>query len=177
MMRQLIAVVSMVIFVMFTATSAQARHHKHHHHRVQLVTVNPYIHCDDRYPASCGVVHRTKIERHTRIASDTSERIVSHPSGCPGRAFCGCGVSVKVFGHPVRDLYLAANWRRFPSASPAPGMVAYRSHHVMYIESYDGNGNAVVYDPNSGGHQTRVHVRSLAGYRVVNPHGSRMAMQ
>jgi len=51
-------------------------------------------------------------------------------------------------------------------------MVAARSGHVMYIEAYNGDGTALVYDPNSGGHKTRVHVRSLAGYRVVNPHGS-----
>ena len=102
--------------------------------------------------------------------------IVSHPAGCPRRLFCGCGVAVRAFGRPVRSLFLAANWGRFPSASPTGGMVAYRRGHVMYIERYLGNGSAVVYDPNSGGGATRVHVRSLAGYRVVNPRGgSRLA--
>lgn len=96
-------------------------------------------------------------------------RIVSHPSGCPRRAFCGCGVSVKVFGYPVRNLFLAANWLKFPRANPAPGMVAARHGHVMYIMSYNGDGTATVYDPNSGGHQTRIHTRSLSGYRIVNP--------
>ena len=95
--------------------------------------------------------------------------IVSHPAGCPSRLFCGCGVSVRVFGRPVRNLYLAANWLRFPSAAPSAGMVAARNGHVMYIEQYLGEGKAVVYDPNSGGGQTRVHVRSLSGYKVVNP--------
>lgn len=101
------------------------------------------------------------------------EQVVSHPSGCPRTAFCGCGVSVKVFGRPIRNLFLASNWFKFPRATPAPGMVAVRNsgHHVMYIERVDANGNAVVYDPNSGGHQTRVHTRSLAGYKIVNPHG------
>jgi hypothetical protein len=56
-------------------------------------------------------------------------------------------------------------------------MAAVRNHHVMIIRSVDANGNATVYDANSGGHQTRIHVRSLSGYRVVNPHGSHMAMQ
>lgn len=95
--------------------------------------------------------------------------VVSHPAGCPRTLFCGCGVSVRVFGRPVRSLYLAAAYGRFPSASPASGMVAWRRGHVMFIESYLGNNTAVVYDPNSGGGATRVHTRSLAGYRIVNP--------
>jgi hypothetical protein len=74
-----------------------------------------------------------------------------------------------VFGRPVRELYLARNWYKFPRAHAAAGMVAVRRHHVMYIQSVDANGNATVYDPNSGGHQTRIHTRSLAGFTVVNP--------
>lgn len=109
---------------------------------------------------------------HTAVGS-----IVDHPSGCPSRAFCGCGVSVKVFGHPVKGLFAAAAWFKFPRATPAAGMVAVRNHHVMYILAYDGNGNATVYDPNSGGHLTRIHERSLAGYRIVNPHVNRYAQR
>jgi hypothetical protein len=102
------------------------------------------------------------------LVSAAGAQDVAHPAGCPWRAFCGCGVSVKIFGHPVRDLFLAANWYRFPRAAPGPGMVAVRRHHVMAILSYNGS-SATVYDPNSGGHGTRVHERSLAGYTVVNP--------
>lgn len=117
--------------------------------------------------------HKKKIHNYSNNpVVEYDGRIVEHPAGCPRRAFCGCGVSVKVFGRPVRELFLASNWRKFPSAMAAPGMVAWRSGHVMYIESLDANGNAVVYDPNSGGHRTRVHTRSLAGYRIVNPHGT-----
>ena len=102
------------------------------------------------------------------LVSVANAQDVAHPAGCPWRSFCGCGVSVKIFGHPVRDLYLAANWFRFPRAAPAPGMVAVRRHHVMAIIAYNGR-TATVYDPNSGHHGTRVHERSLAGYTVVNP--------
>jgi hypothetical protein len=42
---------------------------------------------------------------------------------------------------------------------------------VAYIESADGDGQATLYDPNSGGHLTRVHKRSLAGATIVNPRG------
>lgn len=120
---------------------------------------------------ACMIAATPALARHHHTRQLESSQIVSHPHGCPLRAFCGCGVAVKVFGRPIRELFLAANWFKFPRAHPAPGMVAVRNHHVMYIVAYDGNGNATVYDPNSGGHKTRVHSRSLAGYRIVNPNG------
>jgi hypothetical protein len=49
-------------------------------------------------------------------------------------------------------------------------MAAVRAHHVMVIREYLGAGLALVYDANSGRHMTRVHVRSLAGYAIVDPH-------
>lgn len=94
------------------------------------------------------------------------------PAGCP-RRYCGCGVSLKVFGKIIPELNLAYNWKRkFPRASPAPGMVAARSGHAFYIVSVLDSSNVVAYDPNSGGGRTRIHERSLRGYTVVNPHGS-----
>lgn len=98
--------------------------------------------------------------------------VVAHPAGCPARAFCGCGTAVRLLGSPVRSLWLAANWLRFPRAAPAPGMAAARRGHVFAIEQVLGNGKVLAYDPNSGGRKTRIHVRSLAGYTVVNPHGA-----
>lgn len=120
------------------------------------------------YPAEA------KKRRYDRIVYDEGQ-IVNHPAGCPRRAFCGCGVSIKVFGHPVKNLFLASNWFKFPRAQAAPGMVAVRHGHVMYIMAMDANGNATVYDPNSGQHRTRIWTRSLAGYTVVNPNGQRHA--
>lgn len=99
----------------------------------------------------------------------SSAHIVAHPDGCPHIAFCGCGASVRVFGHPVRELWLASNWYKYPRTSPAPGMVAVRAHHVFVLEADLGGGVWEVYDANSGGHATRIHGRSLAGYTVVNP--------
>ncbi len=103
-------------------------------------------------------------------------QIVSHPAGCPSRAFCGCGASVEVFGRSIRELWLASNWFRFPPAAPAPGMIAVRRHHVFVIRQVLGGGKVLAYDANSGRRQTRIHVRSLAGYSVRNPHaGQRYA--
>jgi hypothetical protein len=112
--------------------------------------------------------HHHKHQHHyTHVISQG--QVVSHPSGCPSSAFCGCGAAVHLFGAPIRSLWLAASWFRFPPASPAPGMVAVRSHHVMVIEHVTGPRTAVVFDANSGHHLTRVHEVSLAGYSIRNP--------
>lgn len=141
------------ITLALTSTSALAKsHHSHSYHR--------------QYHRHSQVKHHNIYDRGTALA---------HPEGCPWHAFCGCGVSVKVFGHVVADLKLAWNWaRKFPHAAPGPGKVAVWPHHVVYIESYQ-NGIALVYDPNSGGHQTRVHHRSLAGAVIVDPKGTKIA--
>ena len=93
------------------------------------------------------------------------------PHGCP-QSFCGCGAAIRVFGRIVPDLNLAANWLRFPRASPAPGMVAARHGHVFVLEQHLGGDMWMAYDANSGGHATRIHARSLRGYAVVNPHAA-----
>lgn len=110
-----------------------------------------------------------------RTASEPRQRaaatVVSHPPGCPSRAFCGCGAAVRIFGSPVRSLWLAANWLRFPKTAPAPGMVAARRGHVFVLEADLGGGKWLAYDANSGGRKTRIHARSIAGYVIVDPRG------
>lgn len=113
-----------------------------------------------------------------RQVTAINPQIVAHPEGCPRRLFCGCGATKRlkeVWGIIVekpRELWLAANWYRFPKSEPAPGMIAVRRHHVYVIEAYLGANKVLAYDANSGGGKTRIHVRSLAGYAVVNPRGS-----
>lgn len=97
--------------------------------------------------------------------------VVAHPAGCPARAFCGCGAAVRVFGSPIRSLWLAANWFKFPRSAPAAGMVAVRRHHVFVLEAHIGGDTWQVYDANSGRRLTRIHARSIAGYTIVNPRG------
>lgn len=104
-----------------------------------------------------------------RVMAEGAGRIVAHPSGCPRRAFCGCGAAVRIFGKPIRSLWRAANWFRFPRTSPAPGTVAVRKHHVFVLEHHIGGSVWQVYDANSGGRRTRIHARSIAGYVIVQP--------
>ena len=100
------------------------------------------------------VFHATKAYAGER---DRRGEITAHPAGCPHFLFCGCGVSVRVFGRPVRSLYLATAWRKFPRAAPHIGTVAiFGASHVAYVELIDGR-SVLLYDPNSGGGKTRLH--------------------
>lgn len=166
-MKQLMMALLAVLITVAVSAPAEARHHhRHHHYR----TTTTFSASRSQYQANYAVYQRQMAEYHAAVGHVVGGR----PSGCPS-AYCGCGVSLKVFGRIIPRLNLASNWYSFPSASPGPGMVAVRNHHVMLIEHMDSNGNAVVYDPNSGGHATRIHTVSLRGYHIVNPHGSRMA--
>lgn len=100
----------------------------------------------------------------------TSGTVVGgRPAGCPSR-YCGCGISIDVFGKIIPELNLAANWiRKFPRATEAPGMVAARPGHVMRLRSHVAGTVWMVFDPNSGRGLTRVHARSIAGYAIVDP--------
>lgn len=122
---------------------------------------------------TAGLLTHPAVRETIGAINSIATRIVDHPPGCPRRAFCGCGVSLYVFGKAVvaGGLAIAKEWLRFPRAEPGPGMVAARRGHVFAILRNLGNGRVLAYDPNSGGHRTRVHVRSLAGYTVVNPRG------
>jgi hypothetical protein len=97
--------------------------------------------------------------------------IGGRPAQCP-RAYCGCGASLHLFGRIIPALNLAANWFRFPRAAPAPRMVAVRRHHVFVLEQHVGGSIWIVHDSNSGGRATRLHARSIAGYKIVNPSGA-----
>jgi hypothetical protein len=106
------------------------------------------------------------------LTSGASAQVVEHPAGCPRVLFCACGASVKLFGHAVPNLFAARSWYRFPRSAPAPRMVAVRPHHVFVLLEHVAGSSWLVYDANSGGHATRVHVRSIAAYTIVNAAGA-----
>jgi hypothetical protein len=59
-------------------------------------------------------------------------------------------------------------------------MAAARSGHVMLLvedrgRDRRGNPQWLVWDANSGNGLTRIHVRSIRGFAVVNPHGAKLA--
>lgn len=94
---------------------------------------------------------------------------------------CGCEVSLKLFGRVIHspNLKQAKTYLQvFPRAHLAANMVGANWHHVVIVESVS-NGMVQIWDPNSGGRMTRRHTMPerefLARYKVVDPHGSRLA--
>jgi hypothetical protein len=125
---------------------------------------------------------RVNVESSVRVRRDRARRAVGpeasqraqiiggRPAGCP-KAFCGCAASIKLFGKIRADLNLASNWlRKFPRTSPAPMMAAARRGHVMVLLEHVGGDRWLTYDGNSGKGLTRIHVRSIRGFAVVDPH-------
>jgi hypothetical protein len=150
------AVVIVALLVLFSVPAEAHRHHRHHHHHFQ---------------SRASLFGAAQVIGDARVIGDAlaSQRIVSgRPSGCP-HAFCGCEASLFRFGRIIPQLNLAANWRRFPRAPPGPGMAAVRSGHVMILQQQVAGNIWYVHDGNSGGHVTREHPRSIAGYTIVDP--------
>lgn len=154
--------ITFFLFVLFSVNSADARRH-HPVPAASEAVAGPWALFGPPEAAP------TRQRGRHRASQGVSGAVVAHPAGCPRRAFCGCGASVRVFGHSVRGLWLAASWLRFPRAAPASGMVAARRGHVFVLEHHISGNTWMVYDANSGRGATRIHPRSLAGYTVVNP--------
>lgn len=110
-------------------------------------------------------------KRMGKARIEDGARYLPHPPGCPRIAFCACGASVEIFGKAIRSLWPARAWYKFPRTSPGYKMVAVRAHHVFVLISHVGGNEWLVRDYNSGGHKSREHVRSIAGYKIVNPNG------
>ena len=153
------------------ATNAEARHR----HRTVVADpgCNVIFPCEGVTASPRGemIARKLRFGAPQKVYSGHRSEVVAHPSGCPARLFCGCGAAVRVFGAPLRSLWAAAAWFKFPRSNPAPGMVAVRRHHVFVLEQHIEGNVWLAFDANSGGHATRIHARSIAGYAIVNPHG------
>lgn len=128
-----------------------------------------YCASDQTYRQTCWQVEKRIQSRRTgRAGYSEDAQIVAHPEGCPRRLFCGCGVSVKAFGKPIRELFLASNYGYYFNVGTfAAGNAAWTSGHVVYILG-GTESNALVYDPNSGQRLTRIHHRDLSRYRIAD---------
>jgi len=167
-------VVCTVASLLILTGQAEARqHHRAFVHHSHFYSHHIYAH--HSYSRHAYVRHGYDLQNFRQSWAMASpggeERVIgSRPSGCPNR-FCGCEASLYKFGRIIPELNLASNWRRFPRAAPSPGMAAVRSGHVMILESQVSGNVWNVHDGNSGGHVTREHARSIAGYTIVDPNG------
>jgi hypothetical protein len=151
------AIVPVACMLLFSVQAEARPHHRNHYHYHYHHHHHHYSHHQFRSMASS----LGDIQGSVRIVS-------GRPSGCP-HSFCGCEASLYRFGRIIPHLNLATNWRRFPRAAPAPGMAAVRSGHVMILQQHLAGNIWKVHDGNSGGHLTREHPRSIAGYTIVDP--------
>jgi len=171
---ELIKVLPVFITALFVCLISTAADAQHRNRATQGVIVCDQRGCSDR------AVTRHRDDAGTARADvdvvDANGNVVGgRPAGCPSE-FCGCEASLYVFGEIRRELNLASAWmRKFPRAQPAAGMAAVRNHHVMILMSHMDGKDWMVHDGNSGGRKTREHVRSIAGYVIVDPHGARAA--
>ena len=186
MHRTVCAVVACIATApLFLPSQAEARryhrttiHHVYSHHAYAYRSYSRRAYVDRGYTRRAyvrGYGRQNFRQAWAMAAPAGEERVVgSRPYGCPNR-FCGCEASLYKFGRIIPELNLAANWRRFPRAAPAPGMAAVRPGHVMILESQVSGNIWTVHDGNSGGHVTREHAVSIAGYSIVNPNAGSFA--
>ena len=158
----------LVLVASFLVISSSASDARPSRPSVNVSECNVTMPCDFSGPQ----IRSGRIASYPREQHAFAQRVISHrnamaevndgraqvvggrPAGCP-RSFCGCGASIRVFGHIVPGLNLAANWLRFPRTAPAPGMVAARRGHVFVLEQHVEGDTWMAYDANSGGHATR----------------------
>jgi len=165
----------LAIFAIAATTTANAQHRRTHHQRAAVIVCDERGCSDQTRARNSQARAETSYASYAMDANGNSAVIGGRPAGCP-RNFCGCEASRYLFGEIRAELNLASNWiRKFPRTSPAPGMAAARSGHVMILMSHVGGNDWLVHDGNSGGGLTRQHVRSISGYVVVDPNGSRSA--
>ena len=183
MPRMTLAAIAAVLLIFISPAQAKTKHHK-------TTIAKTSITCGyDRGVSLCPVTEQAPMGRRPGTVAVNGYDVASGDGVVGGRPpecnirirgrlipYCGCETSLKVFGKVIPELMLAYNWRKFPRANPASGMVAYRSGHVFYIQSVIDSETVVAYDPNSGGSRTRIHTVSLRGYHVVDPNGNRVAM-
>ncbi len=124
---------------------------------------------DDDRDTSTRMARRATGKPAGRRSRPPNVSLIPHPPGCPARAFCACGASVKVFGKSVRSLWPSSAWLRFPRSSPGHMRVAVRRGHVFVIDYMVDGSTAMAWDYNSGRRLSRYHPRSIVGYRIVDP--------
>lgn len=118
-------------------------------------------------------VKRVKHERrsrHVAVPAVSPQVVGSRPAPCP-RRYCGCALSLKLFGVVKPALNIAENWKGFPRVDPAPGVIAAIRGHVLEVRRHIAGTLYEVWDPNSGRGLTRIHARDLSRYTFHNPHG------
>lgn len=173
-MKYLVAILALMLSI----SSADARKRQHYQHRSAPIQQNFGFDQSNPMVTFQGVDKQHTFGEYTRRNTNSSLRqhsnvqMLAHPTGCPRRAFCGCGAAIEKFGTPRRDLWTARAWFAFPKvgvASASSGDAMVRSHHVAILRSHVSGTLWLVADHNSGGGKSRLHVRDISGWTIVRP--------
>jgi hypothetical protein len=170
-MKKIVAFAALIVM----STPAYSKPHPHIYQQVRTqVQQAPQqqVRALQRVHIKRVLIRRQPIQNNTsRIVNHYPEIIMlPHPEGCPATAFCGCGAAKDLgIEDKAKALWAAVNWFKFPRAQPAPNMAAVAQHHVFVLKKDMGGGQWLVADYNSGGHLSRLHVRGLGGFTIVNP--------
>src|ERR1700691_595017 len=111
--------IALIVLALLFSTQANAHHHKQY-----------------RYSINTRLNAQQSVFSWFTPQATSQPQILPHPAGCPAHAFCGCGASIEVYGHSVRELWLASNWYKFPRSEPMPGAAMVRNHHVAILRQH-----------------------------------------
>jgi len=130
-----LALAAIALTIAGTSANAHARYRHHHRHYVR--------HFHSAF--------------HNALSSACQ---VARSMGGP----CGCFASELLFGHSVRNLWLANNWLKFPRTPPAPGVAAvWPGRHVAVVTAVNHDGTVTVHD------SWATHPVRMAGLVFVQP--------
>lgn len=121
-------------------------------------------------PPETAVVEAAPVTPSKKIIADNLDLGARRPVGCP-HSWCGCWLSLAIFGNNDPELWMARAWLQFPKSSPEPGSIAVLSRgrnralgHVGVVVSVDPQGNPTI---KSGNHNNRVGVATYDKHRVL----------
>lgn len=126
--------------------------------------VHLHIPAVSQQASNTGVRQKSTVTYHRSRAPGVGS---GRPSGCPPRVWCGCWLSLEIFGENRRELWLAKNWLKFGKTVPRVGSIAVLGRrgggHVGVVVGFDGS------DPilKSGNHSNRVAVATYTRSRVI----------
>jgi len=177
----------LVYFGLFALDSAYAhhyhyRHHRHHYYRQKVVaerawSLFSFFQQPQQQQTQSHLRPQQQPQRKSRpqriiarLREFGNAQMLAHPAGCPFRLFCACGAAVDL-GLDPRTHMAARSYYRYPVSQPEPNTVAVRPHHVFVLKRHIEGLLWLVADYNSGGHASRLHVRSIAGYSIRRPRG------
>lgn len=154
MIKKTISLFTIILtFLIFSINGVDAKPKKRYKriHTDITQTYAPYNIGDERY------VNITRTSDTKYVAVDRQYGYAAEgrrPSGCPS-LWCGCWLSIHIFGQNRKDLWSARAWLKFPRTSPQVGAVVVTARrgggHVGIVTGFDSDGDPIIKSGNNAG--------------------------